>query len=432
MTDAPSAPAEPRQQSSFLRNVGPGIVSGAANDDPVAITTYLQVGATHGYGLMWLIGLCFPLMWLVHETAARIGRTTGSGLAANIRDLAPRWLLNLCVLVLILANTLQIGANLAMMGESMVLVLGGEGLPWVVGFGVVSLLLQIFLSYERYVAILQWATLSLLSYVAAVLLIDVSWTSALGGLVPSLTFDARTLASIVAVLGVSLSPYVLFWQANHEAEHQRVLPHRRPLLKAPEQGGAALSRIRLSTAVGMAVATVVALSIVLTSAGALHQQGITEITTSAAAAKALEPVAGPLAAIVFAAGIIGTGFLAIPVLAASTGYAVGETIGRRVGLGRHFNQARSFYGAIIAATAGGAGLNLLGVNAIDAVFWSATLSGLAIVPILALTVLVAARRDLMGAFTIGRLLLLAALGAVLIVTIAAVALVWTMIAAQFG
>lgn len=415
----------PRERSGLLHQIGPGIISGAANDDPVAITTYVQVGAAHGYGLLWLVTLCFPIMWLVNETAARIGRTTGLGLAANMREFAPRWMMMACVLLLLLANVLQIGANLAMMGEAMAGVTGLGGLVWVLGFGALSILLQVFVDYERYVAILQWATLSLLSYIVAVLLVGVSWSEALAGLLPRLTADGAVLASAVAVLGVALSPYVLFWQANHEAEHQRVLPGRRPLLKAPRQGRAAISRIRLSTAVGMAVATLVAVAIVLTSAAALHAAGTREVTTAAAAAQALVPVVGNHAFLLFALGIVGTGRLAIPVLAGSAGYALAEAMNERVGLGRHHSEARAFYLAIAIATAAGAAMNLLGIDPLQAVIWSATLNGIAAVPVLLLMTIIAARRDAMGRFAISLPLLAGLLAVVALMTLAVLALAWS-------
>lgn len=414
-------PSKPR----LLQVLGPGLISGASDDDPTAIATYSQVGARFGYGLLWLSILCFPIMAVVQEVSGRIGRTTGRGLAANIEAHESALLVKVCVFLLLIANTVEIGADLGAMADVVRLLIGGPHLLYVVVFGGACVGLQIFMQYTRYVAVLKWATLSLLAYVAAALLAKVTWTEVGRGLVPSLSWDREFVTSVVAIFGVALSPYIVFWQSAQEAEDQRVKPAREPLVEAPEQADAALRRIRIDTYVGMAVATIVGLSIMVTTAATLHQNAVTEVTTSAQAAEALRPVAGPFAFALFALGIVGTGLLAVPVLAGSAAYAMGEALRWRVGLAWQPSEAKSFYATLAAAGAIGIGFNFVGIDPIRALYWSAVLNGVVAIPALALMMRMASRRSVMGAFTIGLSLQIIGWAAVVIMTASVGAMVVT-------
>jgi Mn2+/Fe2+ NRAMP family transporter len=302
------------------------------------------------------------------------------------------------------------------------LLVGGPRLLYVVLFAALCIGMQVFLRYTRYVSILKWTTLSLLAYFAAAALAGVEWGAVARGLVPGVSADAGWVTAVVAVFGVALSPFLLFWQSAQEVEDQRVMPQREPLVRAPEQAPAALTRIRLDTVVGMGVAVLVGLAIMVTTAATLHAQGTTSIGSSAEAAEALRPVAGPFAFALFSLGIIGTGLLAVPVLAGSAAYAIGEACRWPVGLSRGPLEAKAFYGTLAAATAVGAALNLAGVDPMRALFWSAVVNGVAAAPLLALTVLVASRRDVMGDFAIGPVLRAAGWATVALLAAAAAAM----------
>jgi Mn2+/Fe2+ NRAMP family transporter len=413
-------PSRPR----LLGVLGPGLISGASDDDPVAIGTYAQAGAAFGYALCWLPLLCWPLMAVVQEMSGRIGRTTGRGLAGAIGRHYPRPLLWGCVLLILFANIVALGADLGAMGDAVSLLIGGPRLLYVVLFAALCIGMQVFLRYTRYVAILKWTTLSLLAYFAAAALGGVEWGEVARALVPRLSADPAWITAVVAIFGVALSPYLLFWQSAQEVEAGRVLPRREPLLRAPEQAPAALERIRLDTVIGMGVAVLVGLAIMVTTAATLHAAGATAIGSSAQAAEALRPVAGDFAFALFALGIIGTGLLAVPVLAGSAAYAIGEVLRWPVGLSREPLEAKAFYGTLAAATALGAAINLTGVDPIRALFWSAVVNGVVAAPLLALTVLVASRREAMGDFTIGPTLRAAGWGTVALLAVSAGAMVF--------
>jgi NRAMP (natural resistance-associated macrophage protein)-like metal ion transporter len=384
----------------LLGTLGPGLISGASDDDPTAIATYSQAGAKFGYTLCWLMPLVYPLMIVVQQVSARIGRTTGNGLAGNIRRHYPPWLLNASVGLLLIANTIQLAADLGIMGDALALLIGGPRLLHVVLFGALCVGLQVFMQYTRYVSILKWTTLSLLAYVATVLLAGVSWSDVAAGMIPTLAFDRDRVTTVVAIFGAAISPFLFFWQSSQEAEDQRVRPEREPLIDAPEQAPRAIERIRLDTCVGMAVATFVGLSIMITAAATLHADGITDIRTSAQAAEALRPAAGPLAMAVFSMGIIGTGLLAVPVLAGSAAYAIGEARRWPVGLSRRPLEAKAFYGTVSLATLIGVGVNFSGIDPIQALYWSAVVNGVVAVPVMAVMMLMASKPDVMGEHTI--------------------------------
>jgi len=389
-------PSKPR----LLGVLGPGLISGASDDDPTAIATYSQAGAKFGYDLLWLSLVCFPIMVVVQEISARVGRTTGQGLAANIRQHYPAWLLNGCVLLLLVANTIAIEADLGAMADVVRLVAGGPHLLYVVALGALCIAMQVFMRYTRYVAILKWTTLTLLVYFAAVLMAKVNWGDAASGLLPRPAATREWVTTVVAIFGVAISPYIFFWQSDQEAEDERVAPERKPLVDAPEQAPSALHRIRLDTSVGMGVATLVGLAIMLTTSATLHATGKMDIQSSADAANALRPVAGRFAFALFALGILGTGLLAVPVLAGSAAYAIGEARRWPVGLARQPLEAKAFYATLSAAVVIGAGLNFIGVNPMRALYWSAVLNCVVAIPVLALMVLMAGSRRIMGEFTV--------------------------------
>lgn len=339
-------------------------------------------------------------MVIVQEISARLGRTTGRGLAASMRQHYPTWLLGGCVLLLLAANTIEIGADLGAMADVLRLLIGGPYLLYVVGFGLACILMQVVLRYKRYVAVLKWTTLTLFAYFAAVCMANVSWTEAGSALVPRFSGSRDWVTTVVAIFGVAISPYIFFWQSAQEAEDQRVKPVREPLIDAPEQAPAALYRIRLDTLIGMAVATLVGMAIMLTTAATLHAAGKTTIQTSAEAAEALRPVAGPLAFALFAIGILGTGLLAVPVLAGSAAYAVAESRQWPVGLARQPLEAKAFYLTLAAAALIGVGLNFARIDPIRALYWSAVINGVVAVPALVIMVLMATDRRVMGEFVI--------------------------------
>ena len=386
----------------FIKTLGPGLITGASDDDPSGIGTYSQAGAQLGYGIGWTMLLTFPLMTAIQEISGRVGSVTGHGIAGNVCRYYSAWLLNIIVTLLFIANTINIGADLGAMADATKLLIGGHAIVYVVLFGVLSVAAQIFFDYKRYVAVLKWLTLCLFAYVGALAVAHVAWGEALIGiLIPKMTWSTDYLTTIVAILGTTISPYLFFWQASQEAEDERVDPHKRRLIDAPSHAAKEFSRIRADTIIGMAFSNLIALSIIITAAATLHASGKTDIQTSAEAAEALRPVAGAFAEWIFALGIVGTGLLAIPVLAGSTAYAVGE--GRRwpVGLARKPKEAIAFY-AVLALSAGiGIGLNFTPINPISALYWSAVINGVLAVPVMVLLMFMARRKEVMERFVIG-------------------------------
>ena len=401
------APAEKprRQPSSFSRifkALGPGLITGASDDDPSGIGTYSQAGAQLGYGIGWTMLLTFPLMSAIQEISARLGRVSGHGIAGNVCRHYPGWLLAMVVTLLFIANTVNIAADLSAMADATRLLIGGPAILYVVLFGVTSVVAQIFMNYHRYVGVLKWLTLSLFAYVAALAFAQVSWTQVLAGVVlPRVTWSADYFTTIVAILGTTISPYLFFWQASQEAEEQRVDPDKHPLIKRHYGAQREFSRIRADTITGMAFSNLIALSIIVTAAATLHVAGKTDIQTSAQAAEALRPIAGPFAEVIFALGIVGTGLLAIPVLAGATAYAVSE--GRRwpVGLARKPKEAIAFYSVLALSGGIGIALNFTPIDPISALYWSAVVNGVLAVPVMVLLMVMARRREVMGGFVIG-------------------------------
>jgi len=385
------------------KRLGPGLVTGAADDDPSGIATYSQVGAGFGYGILWTALFTFPLMVGIQVVSARIGRVTGNGLAANIRKYYSPALLFGIVGLLLVANTINIAADLGAMGAALKLLIGGSAHWYTVTFGLVSLILQTFIAFPRYAPILKVMTLALLAYVATLFVVHVPWGTVLyETLLPHLSFRPEYVIAVVAVFGTTISPYLFFWQASQEVEEQRAKAGDEPLVVAPKQAFAALRRIKLDTYIGMGFSNLVAFFIMLTTAVTLHQHGITDIQTSAQAAEALRPLAGNFAFAVFSAGIIGTGLLAVPILGGSAAYAVAEALRWPIGLGRTLPRAKGFYAILTIASVLGVALNFTAIDPIKALFWSAVINGVIAVPIMVVMMLMASRQDIMGQFVISR------------------------------
>ena len=391
----------------WLRKLGPGLITGAADDDPSGIATYSQAGAQFGFALGWTVVLTLPLMIAIQMISARIGRVTGHGLASNIRRHYPAPVLYAVVALLFVANTINVAADIAAMAESVHLVAGGPTQLYAVAFGAVCLGLEVFMSYRKYVRYLKWLTLALFAYVGVVLSVDVQWGQVLAGIaLPRLDLSAPALTLVVAIFGTTISPYLFFWQAAQEVEESAAAASGRKGANAASTGRQ-LQRIELDTIAGMTFSNLIALAIIVSAAATLHPAGITHIESSAQAAEALRPIAGPFAFALFCLGIVGTGMLAVPVLAGSAAYAVAETFRWKHGLDLKPHQARGFYAIVALATAGGVGLNFLGIDPIRALVWAAVINGVAAVPIMAVMMLLASDRRVLGKFTVRRWLKLA-------------------------
>ena len=395
-------PSKIDRPRDFLARLGPGLVTGAADDDPSGIGTHSQVGAQFGYGLTWTFLFSFPLLFVIQQVAAQIGRITGGGIARNVRRHYPRPLLWGVVLLLLIANVVNLGADLSAMGAALSLLLGGSGPLYTLLFGVVCVVIEVGLNYARYAAILKWTTLSLFSYFAVVAVAGVPWARALTSLVvPEIQWNAAYAMAMVAILGTTISPYLFFWQAGQEIEEQH-RHHAKPLCITPREAGPELERIRLDTLVGMAFSTIVSLAIVFATAATLNAHGITDIATSAQAAEALRPIAGPFAFALFAVGIIGTGLLAVPVLAGSAAYAVTEMVGVAGSLDAKPMRARLFYATIAVTTLLGASLNYIGIDPARALYWAAVVNGVLAAPLMAVMMLIASNPRAMGRLTLSK------------------------------
>jgi NRAMP (natural resistance-associated macrophage protein)-like metal ion transporter len=418
---------EAKERRGFLAFLGPGLITGAADDDPSGIATYSQVGAQFGYGMTWLLLFSFPLMAGIQEISGRIGRVTGQGIAGNVDDHYSPWLLRFIVLLLIVANTINLGADLGAMGAGVKLVIGGSAQLYVVLLAVLCAGLEIFVQYRRYASILKWLTLALFAYVATVLIVDVHWGEvAFATFVPHIQWKTDFLTSVVAVLGTTISPYLFFWQASEEAEEEQIDPKARPLVDAPEQAPREIHRIRLDTWFGMGLSNLISWCIIVTAGATLAAHNITDIQTSEQAAQALRPIAGDLAFFVFALGIVGTGLLAIPVLAGSAAYALAEMLHWPAGLSERPRQAKAFYATIAIGTLLGVGFNFVSIDPIKALFWTAVINGVVAVPLMIVMMIMTMQPKVMGDFTLPRpLWLLGWLStAVMTLTVAAMFATW--------
>ena len=408
MTDSESANAGAGRglapgKSCWWRTLGPGLITGAADDDPSGIATYAQAGTQFGLGIAWTLILTYPLMVAIQAICARIGRTTGHGIAGNLRKYYPNWILQGIVALLFTANVLNLGADLGAMAESTRLLIPVPAWIAVIVFGAITIWGQVVLKHTRYVAVLKWLTLSLFAYFGTLATVRIPWGELVRGLVwPQLSLNREFWVMVVAILGTTISPYLFFWQAAQEVEDTKARSSWEPLLQAPSQAPEAIARIRADTLVGMAFSNLVGLAILVTSAVTLHAHGVRDVGTAAQAAEALRPVAGTWAFTLFALGIVGTGLLSVPVLATSAAYALGEARHWPVGLSQSPRRARAFYAAIVLATGLGAVGNVLKLSPIKALVWAAVINGIVAVPVMVLVVLLGTRSDVMGRFRISR------------------------------
>jgi len=387
----------------LLQVLGPGFITGASDDDPSGIATYSQAGAQFGYSTAWALIVTYPLMVGIQEISGIIGRVTGRGIAGNLVRHQPGYVVKVLVGLMVLANVCNLGADLGAMGAALNLLIGGPSGVYVIGFAIISVLLEVFLRYARYANVLKWLTLSLLAYVGSVLVVGVPWGQVAVAIVwPAVELNGDYATIVVAVLGTTISPYLFFWQAGLEVEEQQEVSEAKPLRLAPKQAPDELRRIRWDTVVGMGLSNLIALCIMITTAATLNAHGVKDIQSATQAAEALRPIAGRFAFLLFAGGIIGTGLLALPSLAGSAAYAIGEVARRSVGLDKKPGRAPAFYAALIVATVIGAAMNFVGIDPIKALVWSAVLNGVAAVPIMAIVVRMASQAAVMGDFKISR------------------------------
>ena len=397
-----------------LIRLGPGLITGVADDDPSGIATYSQAGAQFGLDMLWTMPLAYPLMAAIQALCARIGRVTGRGLAANIKHAVPPIVLKVVVGLLLIANVLNIAADVAAMGEVGELVTGVNRRLMTLLFVVVSLSLQLFVPYHRYVGILKWLCLSLLAYAAVLFTVRVPWGEvALRTLWPRFTPNAAAASVVVGVFGTTISPYLFFWQASEEVEDLGRGPRGKALIHDPKAAPEELRRIRWDTWSGMAYSDIAAFCIILATAVTLHVSGVTDIETAAQAATALKPLAGQFAFLLFTLGILGVGLIGVPVLAGSGAYALSEAMGWKEGLERKVRNARGFYGVIASSVLLGLVIQFSPISPMKALFWSAVINGVIAVPLIVVIVLLAAKKSVMGRFVAGPVLLtLAGIGAV--------------------
>jgi NRAMP (natural resistance-associated macrophage protein)-like metal ion transporter len=388
-----------------LSKLGPGLITGASDDDPSGIATYSQVGAQLGYALLWTMVLSYPLMAAIQEICGRIGRVTGSGLAANLRKNYPRPVLFFVLVLMSAANVFNLGADIGAMGSSVALLMPGTTKLFTIVFGLVSLLAVLFIPYTTYAKYLKWLTVSLFAYVAVAFLVHVPWRSVLGAtLIPRMAINQQSWVALIAVLGTTISPYLFFWQASQEVEEVKNNRGEKALKRAPAQANAQLRRIHTDTLVGMAFSNAVAFFIILTAASTLHTHGITNVSTCAQAASALTPIAGHFAGALFVCGIVGTGLLAVPILAASAAYAISEGCKCKTSLQNSPRKAPGFYAVITFATAIGLIMNFFHIDPIRSLVWAAVLNGIVAAPLMAVIMLIASSRKVMGKFLIPRYL----------------------------
>lgn len=385
----------------LLSKLGPGLITGASDDDPSGIATYSQVGAQFGHTLLWTMILSYPLMVAIQEICGRIGRVTGCGLAANLRRNYPRPLLVFVLVLMSAANVFNLGADIGAMGSSVALLIPGTGRLFTIVFGLSSLFAVLFIRYTIYAKYLKCLTLSLFAYVAVAFLVNVPWHSVLTAtLIPRIAFNQESFVGLIAVLGTTISPYLFFWQASQEAEEVRNNREEKALKRAPVQAEAQLQRIHIDTIIGMAFSNAVAFFIILTAASTLHTHGITSVSTCAQAASVLTPIAGHFAGALFVCGIVGTGLLAVPILATSAAYAISEACKWKTSLEISPRKAPAFYAAITVATAIGISIDFLHIDPVKSLVWAAVLNGIVAAPVMAVIMWMASSRNVMGKFLV--------------------------------
>ncbi|WP_414472798.1 NRAMP family divalent metal transporter [Microvirga sp. M2] len=413
----------PRHRRSLFNLLGPGLITGAADDDPSGIATYSQAGAQTGFGLLWTVFLTTPFMAAIQIISARIGAVTGRGIVANARTIYPRSLVLALVALLCGANVINIAADLAAMGEALRMLIGGPPHAYAAAFGLFCLVLQVFISYRRYAPYLKFLTLVLFAYVAAAFSVDVPWREVLAAAVlPHFPPDADYWFLVVAILGTTISPYLFFWQASEEVEEDN-LKHLRSFSRSPQRAKIRLTDISIDTWIGMALSNTVAFFIIVTTAATLHAGGVTDIQTASQAAEALRPIAGPFTFFVFAAGIIGTGLLAVPVLGGAAAYAVADAFGWRSSLELNVLQARGFYLILGGATALGILLAFSGIDPIRLLLWSAVINGVAAAPIMGMMMGMVTSRRVLGDYTVKAWLAWAGWGATVLMGLTVVGLI---------
>jgi NRAMP (natural resistance-associated macrophage protein)-like metal ion transporter len=414
---------------SILQKLGPGLITGAADDDPSGIAAYSQGGAQFGYSLLWTLFFTYPLMVGIQVVSARIGRVSGYGLAGNIRRHYPAAILYTLIGLLLIANTINIGADVGAMADALALLIGGPRHLYIVAIGVLCVVLEVFVSYRRYVRVLKWLTLSLFSYVGVVFAVDIPWLQVLHGMViPALSLKADYVTTVVAIFGTTISPYLFFWQASQECEDLRSVKADKPLRNHPEQAVRQLHRIKVDTYIGMGFSNLIAFFIMLTTAATLYARGVRDIQSSAQAAEALRPLAGRFAFLLFSLGIIGTGLLAIPVLAGSSAFALAESFRWRRGLDLTPLRGIRFYGVIAVSTLIGVGLGFTSIDPIKALYWAAVINGVISVPIMFVMMRMVANPKVMGEFVVGQRLSILGWLATAVMTLAVAVMLIQMIA----
>ena len=385
----------------YFQRVGPGLVTGAADDDPSGIGTYSQVGAAFGFTLLWSTLVALPLAIAVQEATARLGLSSGQGLASLIRREFPKWVLYVAVVLVVSANSFNIGADLGSMAAATRLIIPIPQIVLVVLFTGAMAFLEVAVPYHTYAKVLRWLCISLLSYIVVLFIVNVDWGDVLHGLlVPQFTFEKATVAALIALFGTTISPYLFFWQTSEEVEE---LHEHGTTRLSPEHWGGHLRAMRGDVFAGMSSGVFVMFAIMVTSAATLGKEGITSIGTAEEAAMALEPLAGSAAKYLFAIGIVGTGLLAVPVLAGSTSYALAETFGWREGLNKKMSRAKAFYGVIVGSMLLGLGMNMAGLDPVRSLYWSAILNGLAAPPLIVMILVLSRRKHVMGEHTSGKI-----------------------------
>jgi NRAMP (natural resistance-associated macrophage protein)-like metal ion transporter len=399
----PTPRESPATRKPWYKYLGPGLITGAADDDPSGIATYSQAGAQFGLSMLWIMLFTLPLMAVVQIISAHIGRVSGQELSTNMRQYFPRRIIYGIVVLILISNVISIAADLSAMGDSLNLLIPGPAHYYAAGFGVISLLLEIFIPYSRYVNVLKWLTLALLAYVATVFVLNVPWRSVVvATFLPHVEFSADYFLTLIAVLGTTISPYLFFWQAAQEVEEEEIDPDAKPLKAAPEQAPAHFTRIKVDTYIGMSFSNIVGFFIILATAVTFHAHHIHDIQSSAQAASALKPIAGNAAFLFFAIGVIGTGFLGVPVLAGSAAYAIAGAFKWNKGLEHKPREAKEFYAVITISTLIGIAIGFTPINPIKALYWSAVINGVVAMPVMAALMLIAVRPQVMGIFVISQ------------------------------
>lgn len=419
-----------KKLQKIFRKIGPGVITGASDDDPSGIATYSQTGAQFGYGQLWTAVFSFPLMTAVQEMCARIGLVTGTGLSSIVRRHYPRPILYFSVSLLLIANTINIGADLGAMAASLEMVFKIPFLFWLIAITILTVSLEVFISYKQYAKFLKWLTLSLFSYILVAFVVKQDWLAILQSIIiPRISFEKAYLLNIVAILGTTISPYLYFWQADEEVEEEVEEGKVRSMesTEKPKVSASEIRHMHTDVAAGMFLSNLVMAFIIITTASTLHDSGILDINSAPQAAQALAPIAGNFAYILFAMGIVGTGMLAVPVLAGSAAYAFSEAFGWREGLERKFSRAKGFYSIIIISTLVGLAINFLGINPIKALYYAAIANGLIAPPLLILIVLIGSNPKIMGDKKNGTWSNLLGILTVVIMGICAIALVYSLL-----